>query len=94
VLGPAEKTERLLSTSLDRCYEILSWSPSDIDPHRLNVHVQVLRVVFAIGVKAMLDGTLGRAAARKRNSDAALERIEAAIHARTRSGSEDSGSIR
>ena len=55
--------------------------------------MQVLRIVFAIGVKAQLDGKLARAAARERNCDAALERIEAAIHARTRSGSEDSGSI-
>ena len=51
--------------------------------------MQVTRVVFAIGVKALLDGSLGRAAARERNCDAALERIEAALNARTRGGDSD-----
>jgi hypothetical protein len=52
-LGPAEKIERPLCMSLDRCYEILSWPPCEIDSHRLNVRVQVWRVVFMIGVNAL-----------------------------------------
>ena len=75
VLGPAEKIERLLGMSLDRCYEILSWSPGEIDPHRLNMLVQVWRVVFMIGVKAMLDGTLGREAARERDRERVIANL-------------------
>ena len=83
----------MFGMSLDDIYEIMSWPVSELDPFRLSVRMQVTRVVFAIGVKALLDGRLRRAAARERNRDAALERIEAALNARTRRGSEDSGSI-
>jgi hypothetical protein len=53
----------------------------------------VIRVLLPISVKALLDGTLGREAARERNREAVLERIEAALDARTRGDSDDSGSI-
>src|SRR5215472_15646038 len=62
-LSPGEKLEGLLGMSLDRSYEILSWSPAELDPYRLSVQVQVWRVVLMIGTKALLDGRLGRDAA-------------------------------
>jgi hypothetical protein len=92
-LSPGEKLERLFGMSLDDIYEIMSWPFGELDPFRLSVRMQATRVVFAICLKAFLDGSLGRAAARERNRDAALERIEAAIHVRPRGGPDDSGSI-
>jgi hypothetical protein len=81
--SPAEKIEHLLGMSLDHCYEILSWSPaSELDPHRLNMLAQVLRIVLAVCLKPLLDGTLARAAARERDRDAALERLTGALRAR------------
>ena len=72
-LGPAEKIERLFGMSLDDLYEIMSWEPiTELDPFRLSVRMQVTRVVFQVGVKAMLDGTLGRQAARERDRDRIL----------------------
>ena len=50
--------------SLDDIYKIMSWPIGELDPFRLSVRMQVTRVVFAIGVKALLDGRLGREAAR------------------------------
>jgi hypothetical protein len=50
--------------SLDDIREILSWHPiSELDQFRLSVKMQVMRIVFAIGTKALLDGRLGREAA-------------------------------
>src|SRR5215472_5931706 len=72
-LSPPEKIEHLLGMSLDRCYEILSWPMTDLDPFRLSVWMQVWRVVFAIGIKAYLDGSLSRAAGRERNRGAVFE---------------------
>jgi hypothetical protein len=83
-----KKLEQLFGMSLDDIYQIMSWPAGELDPFRLSVRMQVTRVVFMAGVKARLNGSLG-----ERNRDGALERIEAAIHARTRGGSEDSGSI-
>jgi hypothetical protein len=51
----AQKIEHLIG--LDRCYEILSWPLAGLDPLRLSIKVQVIRVVFRICAKAMLDGT-------------------------------------
>jgi hypothetical protein len=65
-LGPAEKIEHLFGMSLDDLYEIMSWPIGELDPFRLSVRMQVTRVVFMIGVKAYLDGKLGREAARER----------------------------
>jgi hypothetical protein len=65
-LGPAEKTERLFGMSLDDLYEIMSWPIGELDPFRLSVRMQVMRIIFAIGAKALLDGRLGREAARSR----------------------------
>jgi hypothetical protein len=55
-LGPTEKIERLFNMSLDDLYEIMSWPIGELDPYRLSVRMQVTRVVFMVGVKAMLDG--------------------------------------
>ena len=80
--SPAEKVKHLLGMSIDRAYEIMSWPIAELDPFRLSVRMQVTRVVFMIGVKALLDGTLGREAARQRNRAAALERLTEALRAR------------
>jgi hypothetical protein len=77
---------------LDRCREVLSWGPiTELDPLRRSFQMQVIRVLLPIGVKALLDGSLDREAARERNSAVVLERIDAAFRARQRSGSDDSG---
>jgi|SRR6516164_1749216 len=73
---PAEKIERLLGMSLDRCCEILSWAPN-----------QRARPAAPRGAgpgaarhlegrtRALLDGKLGREAARQRNRAAILDEI-------------------
>ena len=82
--SPAEKIEHLLGMSLDRCYEILSWPMTDLDPFRFSVWVQVWRVVFTIGIKAYLDRSLDRAAGRERDRQGVLEelarRLDANLH--------------
>ena len=75
-LSPAEKIERLFDMSLDDLYEIMSWPIGELDPFRLSVRMQVARVVFMIGAKALFDGKLGREAARERDRERVLsERI-------------------
>ena len=67
----AQKIEHLIG--LDRCRPILSWgSITDLDPLRLSFQMQVMRILLRIGLKAMLDGTLGREAARERHKDRIL----------------------
>jgi hypothetical protein len=78
-LGPAEKLERLFGMSLDHLYEILSWPIGELDPFRLSVRVQVTRVVFTICVKAYLDGSLGREAARERDRERVLAEMAARL---------------
>jgi hypothetical protein len=80
--SPAEKIEHLLGMSLDRCYEILSWPMTDLDPFRFSVWAQVWRVVFAIGIKAYRDRSLDRAAGRERNRAAVLEELKRKLRAR------------
>jgi hypothetical protein len=80
--SPAEKVEHLLGMSLDRCREILSWPTRELDPFRLSVQAQVSRVIFMIGIKALLDGKLGREAARERNRAAVLEDLDRKLRAR------------
>ena len=61
---------------LDRCYKIMSWGPiTELDPLRASFRWQVWRVVFTIGVKAMLDGTLERGIARERDRERRLEEL-------------------
>jgi hypothetical protein len=64
--------------SLDRAHEILSWRVSELDSQRLNVLEQVLRIILMIGVRALLDGRLGREAARNRDRERILRRARAA----------------
>jgi len=45
---------------------------TDLDAHRLHVWLQVWRVVFMIGIKALFDGKLGRDAARERDRERVL----------------------
>jgi hypothetical protein len=52
---------------LDRAAEILTWPVAELDPLRLSLRMQVWHVVFMIGVKAMLNGTLAREADRERD---------------------------
>jgi hypothetical protein len=70
---PTEKIEHLLGMPLDRAHEILSWPMAELDPFRLSVKLQVMRIILAIGAKAYLDGSLGREAARERSRAAVLE---------------------
>ena len=74
--GPAQKVEHLLNMSLDRAAEVLSWGPvADLDAHRLHVWLQVWRVVFMIGTKALFDGKLGRDAARERDRERVIANL-------------------
>jgi hypothetical protein len=66
----AEKIEHLIG--LDRCCEILSWPLDELDPVRRSMRMQVLRVILPIGIKALVDGKLGRAAARERDRESVL----------------------
>jgi hypothetical protein len=52
---------------LDRCREILSWPLDKLDPVRRSMRMQVLRVILRIGIKAHLDGKLGRGCQRSRS---------------------------
>ena len=62
----AQKIDHLIG--LDRWYEISSWgSYRELDPLRRSFQMQVLRVFLSIGLKAMLNGTLDREAARERD---------------------------
>jgi hypothetical protein len=70
-LSPDGKIERLLGMSIGRAAEIMSRPLAECDPARLAVNMQVWRVVFMIGTKALFDGKLGR--------DAALERDRESI---------------
>jgi hypothetical protein len=74
--SPAEKIEHLLGMTLDDMAEIMSWGPiAELDPFRLSVRLQVIRIIFAIGVKALLDGRLGREAARERDRERILAEL-------------------
>jgi hypothetical protein len=79
--SPAEKIEHLLGMSLDDAYEVQSWPIAELDPFRLSVRMQVMRIVFAIGIKPLLDGQLGREAARERNRAAVLEELDRKLRA-------------
>ena len=70
----AQKIEHLIG--LDRCYEILSWPWTGLDPLRRSMQIQVIRVLLPIGIKAALDGSLDRDAARERNRTAVLNNLE------------------
>ena len=71
--SPAQKIEHLIG--LDRCHEILSWSPTGLDPLRRSFQRQVMLVLLPIGIKAALDGSLDRDAAYENNRAAVLEEL-------------------
>ena len=48
---------------------------TELDPLRCSFQMQVMRVLLAIGVKALLDGKLGREAARERERQRVLEEL-------------------
>jgi hypothetical protein len=50
------------------------------------MQMQVIRVLLPIGIKALLDGSLGREAARERNRAAVLEEIARKLDARKANG--------
>jgi hypothetical protein len=79
-LSPGEKVERLLNMPLDRAAEILTWPLAELDPLRLSLRMQVWRIVFMIGMKAMREGKLGRECA----PDPALEKLSLGLRARLR----------
>ena len=68
--------------SLDYIHEIQSWPMGELDPFRLSVRMQVMRVVFMIGLKAHLDGTLACAAARERDGRRLLEELDSRLRER------------
>ena len=72
--------------TLDDMAEITSWPIAELDPFRLSVRLQVMRIILAIGAKAYLDGTLGREAARERDRDRLLEAFSPGLRARLRDG--------
>jgi hypothetical protein len=41
--------------SLERVHDYLGWSPHDLDPHRLAVQSQAVRVVFMIAAKVGIE---------------------------------------
>ena len=70
----AQKIEHLIG--LDRCEEILSWGPiTELDPLRLSFQMQVINVFLRIGLKAVLDGTLDREAARDLDRECTLAEL-------------------
>jgi hypothetical protein len=58
--------------AMDDLCEIMSWPIGELDPVRLSVRMQVTRTIFTLCLKAVLDGTLGREAARERNRERVL----------------------
>jgi hypothetical protein len=54
-------------------------------PLRRSMQMQVIRVTLPIGIKALLDGKLGREAAREHNRAAVLEDLERELRAHGRS---------
>jgi hypothetical protein len=75
----ADKIKHLLGMDLDQVHDILSWPITEPDPFRLSVRMQVTRVVFTIRVKAYLDGSLGREAARERDRERVLAEMAARV---------------
>jgi len=69
----AQKIEHLIG--LDRCYEILSWPPGELDPLCRSMQMQVMRILWRICIKAVLDGSLDRELARERNRAAVLDEL-------------------
>jgi hypothetical protein len=69
----ARKIEHLIG--LDRCHEILSWPLDGLDPLRLSLQMQVIRIVLRVCMKGLLDGSIERDAARERERPQRLEAL-------------------
>jgi hypothetical protein len=54
--SPAEKIEHLLGMTLDDMAEILSWPIADLDPFRLSMKLQVMRIILAAQWQARARG--------------------------------------
>jgi hypothetical protein len=72
--SPAAKIEHLIG--LDRAARILSWPIDELDPLRASYWLQVHRILWRIGIKAMMRGKLGRELARERSRREAAEAFE------------------
>jgi hypothetical protein len=70
--------------SLDQVRDILSWPRAELDPLRLSLQVQVIRIVVKIAGKALLDGSLDREIVRERERDAALARMVSELPSRSK----------
>ena len=76
----AQKIEHLIG--LDSCYQILSMgSLVELDPLSRSMVRQVIRIMFSVCMKAALDGTLERDAARERNRQRVLDQLDRAFKA-------------
>jgi hypothetical protein len=73
-VSAAEKIEHLLGITLDRARDIMPGGRALSAPAEC-AHTQVWRIVFMIGVKALLGGKIGHEAACERNRDAVLEEL-------------------
>ena len=71
-----KKIEHLIG--LDRCHEVLSWPLDGLDPLRLSLKMQVIRIVLRVCMKAMLEGKLGRECDR----DRVLEKLSPGLRTR------------
>jgi hypothetical protein len=56
----AEKAEHLLSLSLDRMHDYLSWPADGLDPYRLAAQTQAVRVIAMVAAKAGAEAARGR----------------------------------
>jgi hypothetical protein len=74
--SPAEKIAHALKMSLDGVAEVLSWPPGELDPHRLNVWAQVVRVAWMIGAKTGLE------VARERDRQRVLDELDRKLRER------------
>ena len=80
-LWAAQKIEYLIG--LDRGYQILFVGPIiELDQLRRSFQWQVMRVLWSIGIKATLDGTLAREAARERERQHVIEELDRKLRER------------
>jgi len=71
--GTAVAPPRVRTRVCPLCTSIMSWGPvTQLDPLRSSFRMQVMRILLRIGVKAALDGRLGREFARERDRERVL----------------------
>jgi hypothetical protein len=74
----AEKVEHLLSMSLDRMHDYLSWPADSLDPYRLAAQTQVVRVIAMVAAK--VGGEAAREADRQRALGQLIRAFESEEH--------------